>query len=103
MFEHRLAALLGRSIGELLELPEREVVRWWKYWNEEPWGPYRDNWHAARICAAALAPHVKDAKVDLTDFMFEHPEDTKDRKRRAFIAQLESAASSSRSKRPKRR
>lgn len=85
--------VLGRTIDEVLELPEREIRRWWLYWTEEPWGPYRDNWHAAQLCAAVLAPHMREgSRAAVRDFMFEHPDDTKQREREAFIASLDSTA-----------
>jgi len=60
LFEHRLAALLGRSLAELDDLPTRELARWAQYWNEEPWGAVRDNMHAAIIIMELLKPHLPE-------------------------------------------
>ena len=89
LFEHRLAALLGLTLGELDALPARELERWALYWSEEPWGAYRDNLHAAMIVSELLKPHLqKDAKLSITDFMFEHEDDRKARAKRRFMASL---------------
>lgn len=36
-----------------------EWSRWRRYWNEEPWGTWRDNAHAGLIAAAVLNPYRK--------------------------------------------
>lgn len=74
---------MGLSIEDLLELPQRELDRWQRYWAEEPWGAYRDNLHAAMIVQYGLAPHLgpKAKPVRLDDFMFQHPEDRRERNR----------------------
>jgi hypothetical protein len=47
-----------------------EFARWQRYWAEEPWGPWRDNMHAAMLTAAVLnsTPGRKKA-VKPDDFM----------------------------------
>jgi hypothetical protein len=89
-----LGALLGRSIGEVLQLPHRELEDWGLYWKEEPWGAYRDNMHAALIIANLLRPHMEDpAKpIDLAAFMFENPEDRRERERARTALQLRARA-----------
>jgi hypothetical protein len=101
LFEHRLAALLGRSIGELDELPVRELERWSLYWIEEPWGPYRDNVHAALIVTELLRPHLKEgATLNMADFMLRHKEDRDAIARAKLVAYLSAmAANSERAKR----
>jgi len=90
MFEHRLASLLGLTIEELLALPERELRRWALYWNAEPWGPMRDNMHTAMMISELLRPHMKDFKAaDPQRFMFENPEDVKEREAIAAQARFE--------------
>jgi hypothetical protein len=90
IFEHRLAALLGCSIGDLLELPARELDRWRLYWAEEPWGPYRDNMHAAMIVTELLKPHLKrgSPSPSIRDYLFEHPDDATNRRRAAAYRQF---------------
>lgn len=48
---------------------------WYAYWAEEPWGAWRDNFHAGVIASASLNPHLKQwAKVSPEDFMLKTPE-----------------------------
>lgn len=62
-----------REVRESLT-PE-EYEGWWLYWQEEPWGPYRDNLHAAIIAREVIRPHLKrHAKVDIKDFMLQPAE-----------------------------
>jgi hypothetical protein len=56
-------------------LSQREFMRWRKYWEFEPWGPWRDNMHAALIARSVLQPHVKKgSKISLDDFMLMLPD-----------------------------
>jgi hypothetical protein len=75
MFDHRLAALLGRTVAEMkAALTQREYLGWQKYWAAEPWGPYRDNVHAAIIAREVRRPQLrKGAKLELDDFMVVNP------------------------------
>ena len=44
--------------------------RWQRYWIEEPWGPWRDNLHAAIISRAVQEPHMRrGAQIDMDRFM----------------------------------
>jgi hypothetical protein len=67
---------LGLTPSEVDDMPARDVELMWRYWNEEPWGSWRDNIHAALIAAEVRRPNVKQGmKVRLDDFMLRHPED----------------------------
>lgn len=81
-------------MGALDALPEREIERWRRYWGEEPWGPHRDNMHAALIAVEVLRPHMPEGSRALTiaDFMLEHPEEVKARKNTQIMALLETQA-----------
>lgn len=70
-----MAALLGRTVKEMKDsLSQREYLSWQKYWQEEPWGPYRENLHAALIAREVRRPQLKKgAKVTLDDFMVISP------------------------------
>lgn len=93
LFEHRLAALLGRTLGELDELPARELERWSTYWNEEPWGTLRDNMHAALIVTQLLRPHFKEgATLNIDDFLFRPKEEVDARARAKLLANLNAMA-----------
>lgn len=71
LFDHRLAALLGCTVEEMLErLTPAQYHRWEVYWVHEPWGPWRDNLHAAIIAREVRAPYVRrGSQIDMDDFM----------------------------------
>lgn len=58
-----------------MSLTQREYLNWLKYWEDEPWGPYRDNLHAAMIAREVQRPQLrKGTKSKLDDFMVTNPE-----------------------------
>ena len=67
---------MGKTLDEIDELPGREFEAWSRYWNEEPWGPYRDNLHAAMLAVQIIRPHLKEGtKVPpIGEFMFVKPD-----------------------------
>lgn len=94
LFNHRLASLLGRSVAEMKSgLTQREYLSWQRYWIEEPWGPWRDNLHAALLAREVIRPHAKaGVKIELEDFMVRQPEDVQRSKRTAAILRLAAVA-----------
>jgi hypothetical protein len=48
-----------------------------RYWEAEPWGPWRDNMHAALICREIRRPYLKDPTklTPLIEFMIRPPEE----------------------------
>lgn len=55
-------------------LSYREYVGWMLYWEVEPWGPWRDNVHAALIAREVRRPQLKrGAKIELDHFMLRDP------------------------------
>jgi hypothetical protein len=76
LFDHRLASLLGRTVDEMkAALSQREYLSWQLYWSEEPWGPFRDNLHAAIIAREVRRRYLKKgARSSLDDFMVVDPE-----------------------------
>lgn len=51
---------------EVAELPASEAELLERYWLEEPWGPWRDNLHAALISRTTLqAGGFKPPKLDV--------------------------------------
>ncbi len=68
----RLALGLGLSVTEIEQtFAAREVEEWHEYYAREPWGAWRDNVHAAQICA--LLFNINRAKgtrrVSYKDFL----------------------------------
>lgn len=55
-------------------LSQREYLMWRMYWDEEPWGPWRDNMHAAMICREVRRPQQeRGTRIPLDQFMIEDP------------------------------
>lgn len=56
-------------------LTQREYASWQRYWIEEPWGPFRDNLHAAIVAREVRRPQLrKGAKSELDEFMVINPQ-----------------------------
>jgi hypothetical protein len=84
---------LGRTIGELLELPDRELQRWARYWAIEPWGPHRDNIHTAMLCVQVLRPYLPDnSKIGIDDFMLKDAKEIKHNRMKQLVSQMGAAA-----------
>lgn len=66
---------MGRTIEEMKRsLTQREYLGWQLYWEAEPWGPWRDNMHAAIIAREIRRPQVKPGtRVDHETFMLRDP------------------------------
>lgn len=81
MFEHRLCALLGLTLGEVQSMGSTEYDRWLRYWQQEPWGPWRDNMHAALIVSKLHNIHKKKSAKAATpdDFMLRDRQSNRDR------------------------
>lgn len=77
----------------LATISDRELRRWRTYWEEEPWGAYRDNFHTALIISQLLRPSTKDGKAPaVKEFMLMHPEDRKAEGAQDFITKLDMLA-----------
>lgn len=87
MFDHRLASHLGTTVEDMLETMTPPVYRRWQiYWLEEPWGPYRDNLHAAIIAREIQRPNLrKGATVNMAMFMVKRPIDQAKARVNAFV------------------
>lgn len=47
-----------------------------RFWLHEPWGPWRDNLHAAMLAIEIRRPYLKKgAKSRIGDFMIRHPDE----------------------------
>lgn len=67
-------------------LSQSAYLTWARFWREEPWGPWRDNVHAAIIAREILKGRLKrGARVPpLDSFMLVDP-DTRRRENRAGV------------------
>jgi hypothetical protein len=70
-----LALGLGRTVGELeCSLSPRELADWQAYYLLEPWGAWRDNYHAGLVAArlSNLFRGKKAKPVSPADFFYEY-------------------------------
>jgi hypothetical protein len=71
------------------DLPAADLILLDRYWQAEPWGPWRDNLHAAIIAREVRRPYLRrGAKNPLDDFMVMQPA------RRAELAAEQARAAS---------
>jgi hypothetical protein len=86
----RLALALGRTVQELEQtMGSGEFSEWKAYYATEPFGQWRDNFHAAQI--ASILHNVnrgKGAAVTPDDFIYRDMEDTQDRADAEVLARL---------------
>ena len=77
---HRLALALGRTVSELEDsLTSSELSDWIDYYQVEPWGAWRDNWHAA-ILACLLSG---EERPDIQQYLYRYVEPVIDGRGRA--------------------
>jgi hypothetical protein len=70
-----------------------ELSEWRLFWEREPWGPYRDNFHAAMICSLiANAFRGKGKAVSYQDFMLVDREAYNKKKTGDFISWMSKVA-----------
>lgn len=86
---------LGRTVAELdASLSASELMEWMAFYELEPFGPIRDNMHAAQI--ASLLYNVNRRKnstpMTVTDFMYKDVEVKKEEETRDFLGGLRSLA-----------
>lgn len=65
---------LKKTLAEILEISDAELLLWWQYYNEMPFGYYRHEAREAFNCQIITAPHIT-TKIELGKFMlFKAPE-----------------------------
>lgn len=69
------------------ELPASDYALLQRYWNWEPWGPYRDNIHAAIIATKVhnALRSKRTPKAKITDFLLVDRAEHKSRSKLGFI------------------
>ncbi|MBA3562898.1 MAG: hypothetical protein H0W33_02600 [Gammaproteobacteria bacterium] len=89
-----MGGLLGLTIGEVRDLGLTELTRWGRYWAEEPWGPWRDNLHAAIVSRELRRLLMRRGggrggrTVDLDQFMLRLPSARKTERAAGFLGWL---------------
>lgn len=88
----RLALALGRTVGELEDsLGSKELNEWQAYYHIEPFGQWRDNYHAAMLATAIYNTSGRIKKpAKINDFMIEPPQITEQRKQKEVMALMQS-------------
>lgn len=73
------------------EMPARELVEWIEYETLEPFGAWRDNWHAAVIASILANVNRKPGTppVSMADFFYTDPATAQEQKEAAMIAFIE--------------
>lgn len=67
-----------------------EFTEWQAFFQLEPFGAWRDNYHAAMLSALTFNIHrgKATAAAKVSDFMYEDPEITAERQAKTFVAAL---------------
>lgn len=85
LFDYRLAALHGfLDIDQMKRsMTQRSYLGWRRYWDEEPWGPWRDNMHTAILAREIRRTRVRsNVRIELEQFLMRAP---KSRKKEAEV------------------
>lgn len=90
----KLALALGKRVSEIEQWPASEVLEWYQFHAEEPFGPERDNLHSAMICSILInqARGKKKRPVRPEQFMIKPAEDVRQNKLAQGIQWLMSKA-----------
>lgn len=90
---HRLALALGRTVEELKNtLGSGELSYWKAYYTIEPFGAWRDNFHAAQIAQAIYNMNGAKPPRKAADFFYESVNARRARETGAFLAKLDALA-----------
>lgn len=86
----RISLLLGRPPSEVRALPMSDVDLLTRYWADEPWGPMRDNLHAAMVAAAVgnFGPRKLKRALKPKDFMLRPRHQVQTENRGSLLAAL---------------
>jgi hypothetical protein len=80
------------TVAELsATMSAREFDQWKEYYQLEPFGQERDNWHMAKLATLYMQAHSKK-KVTTDDFMYRSAEETRERETRATMAAIAALA-----------
>ena len=78
-------------MAEIEQMGSSELFEWYKYWQMEPWGSYRDNIHAGLIASTlANAFMSKGKRVNYQDFMLVDRREHAKKKTTEFITWMKS-------------
>ena len=76
-------------------MSQREYLGWQRYWEQEPWGPWRDNLHAAIIAREVRRPQMKRGQQPkIEDFFVVNPKTRAKSNKEKVFSMLEVMANS---------
>jgi len=86
----RISLLLGRPPSEVMALPVSDMNLLTAYWQDEPWGPWRDNLHAGLIASAVAnyGPKKLRRVMSWKDFLLKPRIATQTQNRGSLLAAL---------------
>ena len=90
----RISLLLGRPPSEIKALPLSDIGLLCRYWEDEPWGPYRDNLHAGLIAATVANSSIRKLRraPQAADFLLEPARKRKQKGGKALLSALRAMA-----------
>ena len=88
----RIAALLHCLPSAVQAMPATDYDLLCRYFAAEPWGPWRDNLHAAIIAREVRRTLTHKQRIDLQQFMVTPPEQRDRGSVQQFIAALKAMA-----------
>lgn len=78
---------LGKSVREIESWPAYEIQEWFAYYELEPFGQERENYHSAQI--AAVVAQVNGNKTTVADFMYRPAADVAAEQIQAFFGRMD--------------
>jgi len=74
-------------------MTQRSYLGWQQYWDIEPWGPWRDNVHAAIVAREIRRTRSRPgARLGLEPFMVKNPEARRKEGEKNFFGVLQAVA-----------
>lgn len=74
-------------------MTQRAYLGWQKYWDQEPWGPWRDNVHTGIIAREVRRGRVKPhTRITLEQFMVRNPSERKKEGEENFFGMMKTVA-----------
>jgi len=63
---------MGKPVREIESWPVSEVMGWRAFYNLQPFGPWRDNYHSAQVAHIMASAHTPSnkPKPKMSDFMY---------------------------------
>jgi hypothetical protein len=74
-------------------MTQRSYLGWQRYWDVEPWGPWRDNVHAAIVAREVRRTRSKpNARLGLDPYMVKNPQTRQKEGEQNFFGLMQAVA-----------